>query len=68
MDLTNKKVVVIGGSSEIGLAIAQANAAANAKVVISSRSPKKLEEALEAVPQQNVMVYSIDLTQEDSVA
>ena len=67
MELKHKKVVVIGGSSGIGLAIAKAAAAARAEVVISSRSPRKLEEALKSIS-QNVMVYPMDLTQEDSVS
>ncbi|MEO0828493.1 MAG: SDR family oxidoreductase [Cyanobacteria bacterium J06639_16] len=61
MELKDKKVVVIGGSSGIGLAIAQATAAAGAKVVISGRSAYKLEEALAEI-EANVLAYPVDVT------
>lgn len=43
--LKDKKVVVIGGSSGMGFAIAKAAAAESAQVVISGRSAKRLEPA-----------------------
>ena len=46
MELKDKKVMVIGGSSGMGLAIAKATAAVGAKVVITGRSAHKLEDAL----------------------
>lgn len=66
MTLNNKKVVVIGGSSGIGFAIAKSVAAMGASVVISGRSAKKLEAALAEI-EQDVLIYPVDLTQEDSV-
>ncbi|MGF1521450.1 MAG: SDR family oxidoreductase [Leptolyngbyaceae cyanobacterium] len=65
--LQGKKVVVIGGSSGIGLAIAKAAAEAKARVVIGGRSPQKLEDALADI-EENVLAYPVDLTQEDSIA
>ena len=64
--LQGKKVVVAGGSSGIGFAIAKAAAEADAKVVISGRSARKLDEALVKI-EQNILIYPIDLTQENSV-
>ena len=64
--LKGKKVVVIGGSSGIGFAIAQVAAAAAAQVVISGRSAKRLEAALADI-EQDVLIYPMDLTQEDSI-
>ena len=64
--LKGKKVVVIGGSSGIGFAIAKAAASAAAQVVISGRSAKRLEAALANI-EQDVLIYPIDLTQEDSI-
>ncbi|QWT21271.1 SDR family oxidoreductase [Bacillus sp. NP157] len=46
---TDQNVLVVGGSSGIGLATAQAFAAAGAKVTIASRSAGKLAEAAEAI-------------------
>jgi NAD(P)-dependent dehydrogenase (short-subunit alcohol dehydrogenase family) len=43
---TNQDVLVVGGSSGIGLATAKAFAAAGARVTIASRSAEKLEAAL----------------------
>ncbi|MEL6321941.1 MAG: SDR family NAD(P)-dependent oxidoreductase, partial [Cyanobacteria bacterium J06626_14] len=65
--LQGKKVVVIGGSSGMGLAIAKAAAEAEAQVVIAGRSPQKLEDALAEI-EQNVLAYPVDLTQDDSIA
>lgn len=45
MALSEQRVVVIGGTSGIGLATAQAFLSASAEVVIASRSPEKLEQA-----------------------
>lgn len=46
MSLQNQRVVVVGGSSGIGLAVAQAAAAQGARVVLASRSQAKLDAAL----------------------
>ncbi|MGP4669522.1 MULTISPECIES: SDR family oxidoreductase [Hyphomicrobiales] len=45
----NSRVLVIGGSSGIGLAVAEAAVAADAVVTIASRSRSKLDEALKVV-------------------
>jgi NAD(P)-dependent dehydrogenase (short-subunit alcohol dehydrogenase family) len=45
MKLQGKKVVIIGGSSGIGLATAKAAAAEGAQVIIASRSEEKLRKA-----------------------
>ena len=65
--LNGKKVVVIGGSSGMGLAIAKAAAEAHAQVVISGRSAKKLEDALADI-EQDILAYPMDLTREESIA
>ncbi|AGS25919.1 short-chain dehydrogenase protein (plasmid) [Rhizobium etli] len=47
--LANNRVLVIGGSSGIGLAVAESAIAADAFVTIASRSRPKLDEALKAL-------------------
>ncbi len=50
MSLISKTVVVLGGSSGIGLATAKAAAAEGAHVVITGRSPEKLKAAQSQLP------------------
>ncbi|HEY3878279.1 MAG TPA: SDR family oxidoreductase [Trebonia sp.] len=50
MDLDGKKIVIIGGSSGMGLATAAAAAAAGAAVTIASSNKSRLEAALAALP------------------
>lgn len=46
MNLENQRVVIIGGSSGIGLATARIVAAAGANVIIAGRKPDKVDQAL----------------------
>ncbi len=64
MSLHNKKVIIIGGSSGIGLATAKAAVAAGAVVVIASRSAQKLAQAKQQVQVETAV---LDFTQEESV-
>ena len=50
-DLTGKRVLVVGGSSGIGLATAQAAAKLGAAVVVASRSQDKVDAAVVAIGQ-----------------
>lgn len=47
--LQNKRVVILGGSSGIGLAVAQQAASQGAKVVISSSNVERLQKAVQTV-------------------
>lgn len=51
MDLDGKRVVVIGGTSGIGLASAGAAAAEGAAVVIASSNPERVRHALTQLPE-----------------
>lgn len=70
-DQSGRTVLVIGASEGIGFAIAQAYAQANAaKVILSSRSQAKLDEAVKTVREKNVkgdvssiVLDSADVTQ-----
>lgn len=62
-NLEHKKVVIIGGSTGIGLATAEAAAALGAQVVIAGRSREKLEQAADHIRQHNggaVEIYELD--------
>ncbi|PWR25272.1 SDR family oxidoreductase [Zavarzinia aquatilis] len=50
MELQNQRVLVIGGSSGIGLAVARRAAASGADVTIAGRSAARLEEAANVLP------------------
>lgn len=50
MSLKDKRIVVLGGSSGIGLAVAQAAAAQGARLVIASSNGARLSDALAALP------------------
>lgn len=66
MNLQGKRVVIIGGSSGIGLATAKAAVTAGAKVLIAGRSVEKLKQA-QAEIGGDVEISSLDLLQEDAV-
>jgi NAD(P)-dependent dehydrogenase (short-subunit alcohol dehydrogenase family) len=64
MSLKGKKVVVVGGSSGIGLATAELAKAAGAEVIIASRSAEKLKAAADKT---GVKAIAVDVTDDDSV-
>lgn len=64
--LENKRVLVVGGSSGIGQAIAQQAAASGALVTIASRSAEKLSQAAEAIGQQ-VQTVVLDTADNDAI-
>ena len=64
--LRNQKVIVIGGSSGMGLATARLLAAEGAHVVIASRSREKLDAALRVIGGKSEAI-SLDFSQEDAV-
>ena len=66
LKLAGKKVVIIGGSSGMGLASAKAVAREGAEVVIASRSREKLEAARAQVGGK-VEVRPLDITDEQQV-
>lgn len=67
MSLANQKVLIIGGSSGIGLATARLAAAAGAAVTIASRSPERLSAALAELP-DDCAAEVVDSNDEDGIA
>jgi NAD(P)-dependent dehydrogenase (short-subunit alcohol dehydrogenase family) len=64
--LEGKTVVVLGGSSGIGLATAQAAAAEGAEVIIASGNQKRIDAALKTLS-ANCRGFAIDLSQEENI-
>lgn len=65
MTLAGKKIVVIGGSSGIGLATAELAKSEGAEVVIVSRSAAKLDPVAERL---KIAAFPADVTSDESVA
>lgn len=65
--LQDKRVVVLGGSSGIGLATAQLAAAQGAKVVIASSSAERVQQAVESIGSA-AQGHAVDLANEPAVA
>ena len=66
MNLQGKRIVVLGGSSGIGLAVAQAAARQGAVVVIASSQRARVDEALKALP-ESAEGHALDLADEAAV-
>ncbi len=66
MKLTGQKIVILGGSSGIGLATAQAAAREGASVVIASSRKARVDEALATLPKDSEG-HALDLTEEAAV-
>ncbi len=67
MSLEGKRVVVIGGTSGIGLSTAKAFLDESAQVIIASRSASKLSEAKRGLG-DHVEVYELDFRSEEKAA
>jgi NAD(P)-dependent dehydrogenase (short-subunit alcohol dehydrogenase family) len=67
--LNGKKIVIVGGSSGIGLGVAAAALGQDASVVIVGRSPERLRGAERTLgPDPRVTIQSVDVTNEPAVA
>jgi NAD(P)-dependent dehydrogenase (short-subunit alcohol dehydrogenase family) len=67
MSLKEKRIVVVGGTSGIGLATAKAFLDESAHVIIASRSASKLSEAKRTLG-ENVEAFELDFRSEEKVA
>src|SRR5246127_3789843 len=66
MKLAGQRIVILGGSSGIGLATAQAAAKEGASVVIASSRKARVDEALVTLP-ASAEGHALDLTDEQAV-
>ena len=66
MTLKNQKVVIVGGSAGIGLALAKAAALQGAEIVVASRSQEKIERATSEISGA-VEGYTVDVVNEQSI-
>jgi len=65
--LQNKRVVILGGSSGIGFAVAEQAASRGAKVVIASSSAERVQKAIESVGGE-AEGHAVDVSDERAVA
>ena len=66
MSLTGKKIVVLGGSSGIGLAVARGAMLLGADVLIAGRDARKLTDAVQSL--QGIRTDVVDVRDEEQVA
>jgi len=64
--LQNKQVVILGGSSGIGLAVAELAATQGAKVIIASSNAERVKKAVESV-EGEVLGKAVDVSNERAV-
>ena len=62
----NKRVVILGGSSGIGLAVAEQAESQGAKVVIASSNSERVENALQSLG-RNAQGHTVDLSDERAI-
>jgi len=67
LKLKGKNILIAGGSSGMGLAIAKKTLAEGAIVHLVSTSLDKLETAKEILGKTNVFIYAVDISNEDAV-
>ena len=68
MEITGQKVIVVGGSSGMGLAVVRAAQARGAHVMMVGRTEEKLKQALETLDTpERVTPITADITREEDV-
>lgn len=65
-DLTNTRIVVIGGSSGIGFSVAKLAAGAGAEVIIASGNSNRINDALKSLP-DSAKGFVVNVTKEEEV-
>ncbi|MER9299752.1 SDR family oxidoreductase [Mesorhizobium sp. M0621] len=69
MSISNQKILIVGGGSGMGLALARHCAEAGAEVIIAGRGEDRLQQAREALGNPSGLQVAVaDITREDQVA
>ncbi|WP_245619898.1 SDR family oxidoreductase [Desulfobacter vibrioformis] len=66
--LQNKRILIVGGSSGIGLAVAKQACTAGGKLIIASRNAAEKHNDLVAAVGHDIETYSFDMTSENETA
>ncbi|TXH83293.1 MAG: SDR family oxidoreductase [Rhizobium sp.] len=67
-DVANSRILIVGGSSGMGLALAKQAIAAGAEVIIVGRNEDKLQRARTELQSSALSTVALDITQEAQVA
>ncbi len=67
-EIANSRILIVGGSSGMGLALAKRALAAGAEVIIAGRNADKLKRACTELQRPSLSVETVDITQESQVA
>src|SRR5436190_609153 len=67
MSLQDRRIVIVGGTSGLGFATAQAAAREGARVVIASSSRERVDRAVAALPARTEG-FVVDVSREDDIA
>lgn len=69
MNISNQKILIVGGGSGMGLALAKRCVEAGAETIIAGRGEDRLQQAREALGNPaGLEVVAVDITREDQVA
>ncbi|MEI9429722.1 SDR family oxidoreductase [Mesorhizobium sp. Cs1299R1N3] len=69
MSISNQKILIVGGGSGMGLALARRCVEAGAEVIVAGRGEDRLRQACEALGNPaGLDVAAVDITREDQVA
>jgi NAD(P)-dependent dehydrogenase (short-subunit alcohol dehydrogenase family) len=66
-DIANSRILIIGGSSGMGMALAKHSLAAGAEVIIAGRNEDKLQRASAELRNPALSTVAVDITQEAQV-
>ena len=67
MSLRNARIVILGGTSGLGFATAEAAAREGARIAIASSSRERVDRAVAALP-RGTEAFVVDVSSEDNVA
>lgn len=63
--IANQKILVVGGTSGIGLAVAKLASQRGANVIVASRNPEEHVSVPYALPDKPIETYALDIAASD---